>query len=58
MNLKWLTWYTLVKPGLWFFGILHVPYIRGPPQLVLFLTVHQNKEIKLWKLLTPTHQFV
>lgn len=43
-----------MKPGLWFFGILHVPYIRGPPQLVLFMTVHQNKEIKLWTLFTPT----
>lgn len=36
-----------------FFGIIYM-YIRGPPQLVLFMTVHQNKEIKFWTLFTPT----
>lgn len=30
-------------------------YIRGPPQLVLFIPVHQNKKISLWKVFPRTH---
>lgn len=29
--------------------------LGGPPQLVLFIPVHQNKKISLWKVFPRTH---